>query len=71
MIDVSHDYYQKSPMSMNISHRGVYIFMLGVLLSGDPAAYLQPVAHITYLFRVGDMNSYSIQVFNPTIEILS
>lgn len=30
---VGHDYYQKAPMKMNISHGGVCIFMLGVLLS--------------------------------------
>ncbi|KAH0650382.1 hypothetical protein KY284_030294 [Solanum tuberosum] len=33
---VGHDYYQKAPMKMNISHGGVCIFMLGVLLSCDP-----------------------------------
>ncbi|ESQ36936.1 hypothetical protein EUTSA_v10002931mg [Eutrema salsugineum] len=37
---VGHDYYQKVPMKMNISHEGVCICMLGVLLSCDPAAYL-------------------------------
>ncbi|YP_002608185.2 cytochrome c biogenesis FC (mitochondrion) [Carica papaya] len=30
---VGHDYYQKAPMKMNISHGGVCICMLGVLLS--------------------------------------
>ena len=40
---VGHDYYQKAPMKMNISHGGVCICMLGVLLSCDPAAYVRPV----------------------------
>ncbi|KAL8472811.1 hypothetical protein ACS0TY_029868 [Phlomoides rotata] len=48
---VGYDDYQKAPMKMNISHGGVYIFMLGVLLSCDPAAYVRPVAHTSYLFR--------------------
>nr|YP_010228704.1 cytochrome c biogenesis factor C [Solanum tuberosum]ATW72825.1 ccmFc [Solanum commersonii]QPF97573.1 cytochrome c biogenesis factor C [Solanum x juzepczukii]QPF97862.1 cytochrome c biogenesis factor C [Solanum bukasovii]UBT70762.1 cytochrome c biogenesis factor C [Solanum okadae]AUS83401.1 CcmFc [Solanum tuberosum] len=33
LMAVGHDYYQKAPMKMNISHGGVCIFMLGVLLS--------------------------------------
>ncbi|PHT31209.1 Cytochrome c biogenesis CcmF C-terminal-like mitochondrial protein [Capsicum baccatum] len=33
MMAVGHDYYQKAPMKMNISHGGVCIFMLGILLS--------------------------------------
>lgn len=45
LMAVGHDYYQKAPMKMNISHGGVCICMLGVLLSCDPAAYVQPVAH--------------------------
>ena len=62
---VGHDYYQKATMKMNISHGGVCIFMLGVLLSCDPAAYVRPVAHASYLFRAGGVNSDSIRVFNP------
>nr|YP_010853312.1 cytochrome c biogenesis FC [Syzygium samarangense]WGM81726.1 cytochrome c biogenesis FC [Syzygium samarangense] len=33
LMAVGHDYYQKAPMKMNISHVGVCISMLGVLLS--------------------------------------
>nr|YP_009121946.1 cytochrome c biogenesis FC [Hyoscyamus niger]AJK91371.1 cytochrome c biogenesis FC [Hyoscyamus niger] len=33
LMAVGHDYYQKAPMKMNISHGGVCIFMLGVLLT--------------------------------------
>nr|GEW63662.1 cytochrome c maturation protein CcmFc, mitochondrial [Tanacetum cinerariifolium] len=40
LMAVGHDYYKKAPMKMNISHGGVCIFMLGVLLSCDPAAYV-------------------------------
>lgn len=43
LMAVGHDDYQKASMKMNISHRGVCIFMLGVLLSCDPAAYVRPV----------------------------
>nr|YP_010047119.1 hypothetical protein J6727_mgp32 [Pyrus betulifolia]QPJ79554.1 hypothetical protein [Pyrus betulifolia] len=68
---VGHDYYQKATMKMNISHGGVCIFMLGVLLSCDPAAYVRPVAHASYLFRAGGVNSDSIRVFNPAAEMLS
>ncbi|KAK8560201.1 hypothetical protein V6N12_013002 [Hibiscus sabdariffa] len=50
---IGHDYYQKAPMKMNISHGGVCICMLGVLLSCDPAAYVRPVAHASYLFQGG------------------
>ncbi|XP_052485460.1 cytochrome c biogenesis CcmF C-terminal-like mitochondrial protein [Gossypium raimondii] len=68
---VGHDYYQKAPMKMNISHGGVCICMLGVLLSCDPAAYVRPVAHASYLFRAGGVNSDSIRVLNPAAEMLS
>nr|UFX34200.1 cytochrome c biogenesis FC [Tribulus terrestris] len=71
LIAVGHDYYQKAPMKMNISHGGVCICMLGVLLSCDPAAYVRPVAHASYLFRAGGVNSDSIRVFNPAAEMLS
>nr|UPH84021.1 cytochrome c maturase subunit Fc [Garcinia mangostana] len=33
LMAVGHDYHQKAPMKMNISHRGVCVSMLGVLLS--------------------------------------
>ncbi|KAI5664303.1 hypothetical protein M9H77_23626 [Catharanthus roseus] len=33
LMAVGHDYYQKAPIKINISHGGVCIFMLGVLLS--------------------------------------
>ncbi|KAL2480387.1 cytochrome C biogenesis [Abeliophyllum distichum] len=46
LMAVGHDYFQKAPMKMNISHGGVCIFMLGVLLSCDPAAYVRSVARI-------------------------
>uniref|UniRef100_A0A251TUX3 Cytochrome c biogenesis FC n=1 Tax=Helianthus annuus TaxID=4232 RepID=A0A251TUX3_HELAN len=42
LMAVGHDYYKKAPMKMNISHGGVCIFILGVLLSCDPAAYVRP-----------------------------
>lgn len=66
-----HDYYQKVNMKIHISHGGVCIFMLGVLLSCDPVAYVRPVAHASYLFRAGGVNSDSIRVFNPAAEMLS
>ena len=71
LMAVGHDYYQKAPMKMNISHGGVCICMLGVLLSCDPAAYVRPVAHASYLFRAGGVNSDLIRVFNPAAEMLS
>ena len=71
LMAVGHDYYQKVNMKMNISHGGVCIFILGVLLSCDPAAYVRPVAHASYLFRAGGVNSDSIRVFNPAAEVLS
>lgn len=71
LMAVGHDYYQKALIKMNISHGGVCIFMLGVLLSCDPAAYVRPVAHASYLFRAGGVNSDSIRVFNPAAEMLS
>ncbi|KAL8469078.1 hypothetical protein ACS0TY_032062 [Phlomoides rotata] len=64
LMAVGYDDYQKAPMKMNISHGGVCIFMLGVLLSCDPAAYVRPVAHASYLFRAGGVNSDSIRVLN-------
>jgi len=71
LMAVGHDYYKKAPMKMNISHGGVCICMLGVLLSCDPAAYVRPVAHASYLFRAGGVNSDSIRVFNPAAAVLS
>lgn len=71
LMAVGHDYYKKAPMKMKMSHVGVCIFMLGVLLSCDPVAYVRPVAHASYLFRAGGVNSDSIRVFNPAAEMLS
>jgi len=71
LMTVGHDYYQKASMKMNISHGGVCIFMLGVLLSCDPAAHVRPVAHASYSFKAGGVNSDSIRVFNPAAEMLS
>ncbi|KAL5057350.1 hypothetical protein RYX36_028954 [Vicia faba] len=71
LMAVGHDYHQKAPMKMNISHFRVCICMLGVLLSCDPAAYVRPVAHASYLFGAGGVNSDSIWVFNPAAEMLS
>ncbi|KAF1856591.1 hypothetical protein Lal_00038457 [Lupinus albus] len=48
LMAVGHDYHQKAPMKINISHFGVCICILGVLLSCDPAAYVRPVAHASY-----------------------
>jgi hypothetical protein len=39
LINVGHDF-QKVPMTMKISHRGVCIFVMGVILSCDPVAYV-------------------------------
>jgi hypothetical protein len=68
-----HDYYQKVNMNtkMKISHGGVCLSMSGVLLSCDPAAYVRPVAHASYLFRAGGVNSDFLRVFNPAAEMLS
>lgn len=71
LMAVGHDYYQKVNMKIHISHGGVCIFILGVLLSCDPVAYVRPVAHASYLFRAGGVNSDSIRVFNPDAEMLS
>ena len=71
LMAVGHDYYQKAPIKIHISHGGVCICMLGVLLSCDPAAYVRPVAHASYLFRAGGVNSDSIRVLNPAAEMLS
>ena len=68
-MDLGHDYFKK--VKMTISHGGVCIFMLGVLLSCDPAAYVRPVAHASSYFRAGGVNSDSIRVFNPDDEVLS
>jgi len=71
LMAVGHDYYKKVKMNLPISHGGVFIFMLGVFLSCDPVAYVRPVAHASYLFRAGGVNSDSIRVFNPAAEMLS
>lgn len=71
LMAVGHDYYQKASIESHFSHGGVCIFMLGVLLSCDPAAYVRPVAHASYLFRAGGVNSDLIRVLNPAAEMLS
>lgn len=43
LMALGHDYYQKAPMKIHISHGGVCIFILGVLLSCDLVAYVRPV----------------------------
>jgi len=48
LMAVGHDYYKKVKMNLSMSHGGVCIFMLGVLLSCDPMAYVRPVAHASY-----------------------
>ncbi|KAF3638599.1 cytochrome c biogenesis FN [Capsicum annuum] len=62
LIAIGHDYYQKAPMKINISHGGVCNFMLGVLQSCDPTDYVRPVTHASYLFRAGGVNSDSIWI---------
>lgn len=71
LMSVGHDNYQKALTKMNLSHGGVCIFILGVLLSCDPTAYVRPLAHASYFFRAGGVNSDSIRVFNPDAEMLS
>jgi len=39
LINVGHDF-QKVPMTMKISHGGVCIFVMGVILSCDPVVYV-------------------------------
>ncbi|KAJ1680615.1 hypothetical protein LUZ63_010665 [Rhynchospora breviuscula] len=43
LMAVGHGYYKKVKMNLPISHVGACIFMLGVLLSCDPVAYVRPV----------------------------
>jgi hypothetical protein len=69
LMAVGHDYYQKAPMKMNISHEGVCICMLGVLLSCDPEAYVRPLAHASYLYRAGGVNSDSMALERHTKTI--
>ncbi|XP_074560956.1 cytochrome c biogenesis CcmF C-terminal-like mitochondrial protein [Curcuma longa] len=71
LMALGHYYYKKVNLHLPISHGGVCIFMLGVLLSCDPVAYVRPVAHASYLFRAGGVNSDSFRVFNPAAEMLS
>ena len=68
---LGHDYYKKMKINLPISHGGVCILILGVLLSCDPLAYVRPVAHASYLLRADGVNSDSIWVFNPAAEMLS
>lgn len=71
LMAVGHDYYKKVKMNLPISHVGVCIFLLGVLLSCDPVADVRPVAHASYFLRAGGVNSDLIRVFNPAAEMLS
>lgn len=71
LMAVGHDYYKKVKINLPISHVGVCIFLLGVLLSCDPVADVRPVAHASYFLRAGGVNSDLIRVFNPAAEMLS
>jgi hypothetical protein len=71
LMALGHDYYKKMKINLPISHGGVCILILGVLLSCDPLAYVRPVAHASYLLRADGVNSDSIWVFNPAAEMLS
>jgi hypothetical protein len=46
LMDVGHDF-RKVPMTMKISHGGVCIFIMGVILSCDPAAYVRPSSFLS------------------------
>ncbi|KAL8456180.1 hypothetical protein ACS0TY_037077 (mitochondrion) [Phlomoides rotata] len=66
LMAVGYDDYQKAPMKMNISHGGVCIFMLGVLLSCDPAAYIpHPTKSLT---RERENSHYRRQASQPGRE---
>lgn len=71
LMAVGHDYYNKVKINLPISHGGVCIFLLGVLLSCDPVADVRPVAHASSFLRAGGVNSDLIRVFNPAAEMLS
>lgn len=44
LMAVGHGYYRKAPMNMNLSHGGVCIFIMGVILSRDPwLAYVSTI----------------------------
>ncbi|KAK4424599.1 Cytochrome c biogenesis CcmF C-terminal-like mitochondrial protein, partial [Sesamum alatum] len=65
LMAVGHDDYQKAPMKMNISHGGVCIFMLGVLLSCDPAAFMCDLWPRLLFVQGGRANSDSILIGAP------
>ncbi|KAH0464224.1 hypothetical protein IEQ34_007010 [Dendrobium chrysotoxum] len=58
LMAVGHDYYKKVKIHLPISHVGVCIFLLGVLLSCDPVADVRPVAHASYFFRAGGFTQH-------------
>ncbi|KAI4994046.1 hypothetical protein ZWY2020_008576 [Hordeum vulgare] len=69
LMAVGHDYYKKVKMNLSISHGGVCIFMLGVLLSCDRwlMCDLWPTPPILFV-QAGGVNSDSIRVFNPPLR---
>jgi len=77
LMAVGHDYYKKVKMNLSISHGGVCIFMLGVLLSCDPMAYVRPVAHASYSICSGRAawtlirSGYSIPPLRCSVDSLT
>jgi len=53
LMALGHNYYKKVKMNLPISHGGVCIFMLGVLLSCDPVAYVRATCGPRLLFVQG------------------
>ncbi len=68
LINVGHDF-QKVPMTMKISHGGVCIFVMGVILSCDPVAYVWP--SLLSSPRLHGVNFGWIRVLNLAAEMLS
>ncbi|KAI5649641.1 hypothetical protein M9H77_35646 [Catharanthus roseus] len=66
LMAVGHDYYQKAPIKINISHGRVCIFMLGVLLSAggvnsDSIRVFNPTAEmLSGLLNLDRKMAYSI-----------
>jgi len=77
LMAVGHNYYKKVKMNLSISHGGVCIFMLGVLLSCDPMAYVRPVAHASYSICSGRAawtlirSGYSIPPLRCSVDSLT
>ncbi|KAH0446051.1 hypothetical protein IEQ34_025113 [Dendrobium chrysotoxum] len=65
LMAVGHDYYKKVKIHLPISHVGVCIFLLGVLLSCDPVADVRPVAHASYFFRAGGSSGLTAPQLSP------